>query len=384
MTRCSSCGGETPSGNFCVRCGAPQGTDFSGSSRGRGHYAAAPHEHVALPFLVSSLFPHLPRASHRWFQIALALAGVVVIALSIARLFPLALIAAAVAMPLLVTLYLFEVDVYEDEPLWAMTLTIAWGAFVGVGFGLLALALTPSVASVLVGGGSRFVVYQGLVLPFCGLFALLGGPLILLRYHRFNSVLDGVTFGAAAAAAFGGAEAITYGIHLMAGGIRPGGAVLPWIWRLTSLGIAMPVLVMGAGAAACAALWLRYRAPARDENALGLVGHAAIALPLAALLVTGGAVGETFLPAGAWLAWLIAFDVVVIVLLRRAIHVGLLEEALKDPIGPEFTCPNCGHQTARHTFCSNCGISLQALPKGRHSASASPGPAPSPAAEPGT
>jgi hypothetical protein len=74
-------------------------------------------------------------------------------------------------------------------------------------------------------------------------------------------------------------------------------------------------------------------------------------------------VGETFLPAGAWLGWLVAFDLVVIVLLRRAIHVGLLEESLEIPIGPEFTCPNCGVLTARHTFCSGCGISLQALPK---------------------
>jgi predicted RNA-binding Zn-ribbon protein involved in translation (DUF1610 family) len=74
----------------------------------------------------------------------------------------------------------------------------------------------------------------------------------------------------------------------------------------------------------------------------------------------------------------------VIVLLRRAIHVGLLEEALEGPIGPEFTCPNCGHQTARHTFCTNCGVSLQALPKARPSAPTSQDPAPSPAPEPGT
>ena len=63
--------------------------------------------------------------------------------------------------------------------------------------------------------------------------------------------------------------------------------------------------------------------------------------------------------------WLIVFDLVVIVLLRRAIHVGLLEESLEVPIGPELTCPNCGELTARHTFCGQCGISLQALPKAR-------------------
>jgi hypothetical protein len=102
-----------------------------------------------------------------------------------------------------------------------------------------------------------------------------------------------------------------------------------------------------------------------------------MALPLAAALVMGGAVGETFLGAGAWLGWLAVFDLVVIVLLRRAIHVGLLEESLEIPVGAEFSCPNCGEPTARHTFCGHCGISLQALPKMR--SASGPGPAqPSP------
>jgi hypothetical protein len=103
----------------------------------------------------------------------------------------------------------------------------------------------------------------------------------------------------------------------------------------------------------------------------------------------GASVGEVFLPSGGWLGWLVAFDLVVLVLLRRAIHVGLLEESLEIPIGPTFTCPNCGGETARHTFCGQCGISLQALPKARSegargSAGAGPAPTITPTPEPGT
>jgi hypothetical protein len=332
--------------------------------------------------VISSLFPHLPRSSHLGFRLALLAGGAVIVGLAAGRLFPLALIAAATLLPLLVVLYLVEVNVYEDEPLWAMSLTLVWGVLTGVGFGLLALAATPSFGSLIVNGSSQYLVIQGLVLPFCGLLVLLGGPLVLLRYHRFNSVLDGVTFGACTAAAFGGAQAITYGVNVLGSGLRPDGAVLPWIWRLLSLGLAMPVLTMGAAAAVCAALWLRYRAPARDAEALGPLGHPAVALPAAAALVMGGAVGETFLPAGAWLGWLAAFDLGVIMLLRRAVHVGLLEESLEIPLGPDFTCPNCGRLTARHTFCGHCGISLQALPKLPGSPGPAPGhpPAPSPEA----
>lgn len=189
---------------------------------------------------------------------------------------------------------------------------------------------------------------------------------MLLRYHRFNDVLDGVTFGAAAASASAGAEAVTHAIGVLGGAFRPSGAVLPWIWRLLALGVAVPVLTMGAAAAVCAAMWLRYRAPARDEGALGAVGHPWLAFPVASVLVVAGAVVETLVPAGVWLLWLMLLDGVALVLLRRGIHVGLLEEALELPIGPELTCPNCGAPTARHTFCQNCGISLQALPKSRH------------------
>lgn len=366
LTECASCGEETPQGNFCVRCGAPVDPDFAEKSSARTHFAAAPHQHVTLPHVVSSLFPHLPRASHSSFRLALVVGSSVLVLLAVLHLFPVALIAAALLLPLLVVLYLIDVNLYEDEPLGAISLTLGWGAVAGIAFGLLALAIAPSVTSVIVHGTSQYLLGQGLVLPFCGLLALLVGPLILLRHHRFNSVLDGVTFGAAAAAAFGAAEAITYGIDLVRSGIRPSGAVVPWIWRLLALGVAMPILTMGAGAAACAALWLRHRAPARDAEALGAVGHPAVALPLAALLVMGGAVGETFLPGAGWLAWLLAFDLVVVVLLRRAIHVGLLEEALEIPIGPPITCPDCGQLTARHTFCGQCGVSLQALPKTAH------------------
>jgi len=53
--------------------------------------------------------------------------------------------------------HLVEVNVYEDEPVWAMALTIGWGAVAGVGFGLLALAEKDRVRvrTVLVADASR-------------------------------------------------------------------------------------------------------------------------------------------------------------------------------------------------------------------------------------
>ena len=279
------------------------------------------------PKLISTLFPRLPQDSHWSYRLALGLGSAAIVVLAALRLFPVALIAAALLLPLLVALYLVDVNTYGDEPVWALSLTMGWGAVAGVGFGLLALAVAPSAASVIVNGTSQYLLVQGLVLPFCGFFVLLLGPLILLRYQHFNAVLDGVTFGASTGASFSGAQAITYSAHLIGAGLRPGGAVLPWVWRLLSLGLGMPIVVMGAAAAVCAALWLRYRAPARDAQALGVMGRPAVALPLGGLLVAGAAVGETFLSAGGWLVWLLVFDLVALSLLARTIHVGLLEES---------------------------------------------------------
>jgi RsiW-degrading membrane proteinase PrsW (M82 family) len=327
---------------------------------------------------VSTLFPQLPRADMWAFRVALAGGAAVVVVLAAFRLLPIALLAAALLVPLLTLLYLRDVDLYEDDPVWAVASTLVWGAVTGVGVGLLARSLAPTGSALLDKGSTAHVVTGGVLLPLLGVVLMLAGPLAMLPYRRFNDVLDGATFGAVSAAAFAGAEAVVYGVDVLGGGLRPVGEALPWIWRLLAISVALPVVAMAAVGFAAGALWLRYRAPVKDRGALGPLGSPVVAVALAGLLVAGASVGETFLDGGAWLAWIAAFDVVALLLLRRAIHVGLLEEAAEKPIGPPIACANCGASTPSHSFCSNCGISLAALPKPRGAAAPGTGPAPAP------
>ena len=366
MHDCPTCGQPTPDGRYCVRCGAPQELELAlARPRQRTQFAAAPGERRNAPWIVSTLFPRLPRHSERHFQVALGGGAVLVIVLSALRLFPVALISAALLMPLLTLLYFYDVDIYEGESVWASAWTLAWGALTGVLVGWLAKAVSPAGPALIDRSSTAHTVTGGLLLPALGVLLTLGGPLILLRDRRFNETLDGAAFGASAAAMFAAAQAVLVGVDILGGGLRPMGAVTPWILRLVAIAIATPVLSMSAIGAACAAIWLRHRAPVSDRRALGALGSPPVALLAGVLLVVAGAVGETFLPAGAWLAWLVVLDLIGIVLLRRALHVGLLEEAAERELGPPVRCANCGAMTATHTFCANCGIALGALPKVR-------------------
>lgn len=98
-----------------------------------------------------------------------------------------------------------------------------------------------------------------------------------------------------------------------------------------------------------AAVDLDARAPAREAGALGCSVIPLWALPLVRLLVMGGAVGETFLPAGGWLVWL-----------ARIRPGGALAAAghpcrsVGKVVGHRdrgrVTGPNRGHPTARHVL----------------------------------
>src|SRR5205809_7762609 len=100
MTICPNCKHEVPSGHFCVRCGESLTDELQASAgrRTRRGYAAAPEESALAPRLISTLFPHLPRSDMDSFRVSLAAGIVVVFVLALVRLFPLALVGAAVTV----------------------------------------------------------------------------------------------------------------------------------------------------------------------------------------------------------------------------------------------------------------------------------------------
>jgi hypothetical protein len=365
MVRCDDCGQEVPEGSFCIRCGNSLSEEIARKSK-RG-FAANPKEGVNRPSVVSSMFPQLPKADMDTFRAVLLLGLGVVVVLTVLRLFPLAIVASAVLTPLLVVLYLYDVDVYEDEPISVIAFTMVWGVVAGILAGLLSKAFAGSGAALLEDSSSTTLTL-GVVMPVISVVLMIAGPLMLLPRKSFNDVLDGATFGGASAVCFAGAALITGSFsYLTHSGLQPVGAVLPWIVRVLELAIAAPVLSAAVIGASAAAFWLRYRSPVRDRDALGVLGVPALALLIAAVALIIAAMSQLYLPNWASLIVYILLDIVALVWLRRVLHLGLLQEAAEIETGPDIQCANCGATTPRHSFCINCGISLLALPNARRS-----------------
>ena len=151
--------------------------------------------------------------------------------------------AAAILVPLVTVIYLYDVDVYEDEPIRVVAFTFLWGAITGALFSFAISQLFPVTAASLVGGSALgggappFPWVRGVIAPILSVLIMIAGPLVLLPYKRFNDVLDGATFGVASGVAFVGAQTLVTSLSLFESGLRPVGDVLPWVTRLLVLGV---------------------------------------------------------------------------------------------------------------------------------------------------
>jgi hypothetical protein len=362
LITCNQCANEVPSLRFCVRCGHTLDDEYGGEQlRRTGAFAAHPDEPVRAIALVSTLFPQLPRADMHVFRWALLAGTALMIGLALIGAFPVAIVTAAVIVPLVTMLYLWDVDVYEDEPLIILGATLAWGAIAGAIAALIVQKLPSATGLDGIDAGNLLVA--GVIVPIVSGALMLAGPLFLLPWRRFNDVLDGATFGGASAVAFVGAQTLVAATSMFGGGLRPVGDPVPWATYLVGLGILEPIIAASAVGGVAAAFWLRWRAPVADRRGLGPAGHPLFAVVLGAtLLVIAGLARAALSPISQVLV-LLAVAAIGLFWLRTVLHFGLLQESRELEIGPAIRCPNCGQETPHHTFCGNCGIALLALPR---------------------
>jgi rRNA maturation endonuclease Nob1 len=360
LVTCPHCGSVVPAGDFCGHCGAHL---ISDSKRRTHAFAAAPAERVAQVAIITTLFPHLPHRSGAPFRLALLAGGAVVVLLAAFHLFAPATAAAVFVLPVLYLIYLYEVEVYEEEPWLVIGATMVVGALLGFAFTEL---VGGSLAQRRLTGdsGSAFVL-AAIVSPLVGQALMLAGPMFLFQFRkRFREPLDGLTFGAASALGFTLAATLTRFWPLLTGPLVAQGSTFDWALRLTRAGLLVMLVNACTTGLVTAAVWLHRYDRRRAGRPPTTSVPAAIAVAFGAqvaLAAIAFAVQDLLLD----VAVLMLATVALLLYVRLAIHQALLVEGAEHEIGPDAPCPECHRIVPTMAFCPACGAARSAAPKRR-------------------
>ena len=361
---CTHCGKSGPDGVFCTFCGANQATAGvdPGDPKGRsGHYAAYPGEAVSHPSVFTTLFPHLGHHKVHDFRLAFFAGVAVLFLLVIAGLIGAAIVAAAFLVPVLYLVYLYEAQVYRDEPAVVIGVTVGGGIILGLVVTIAANALlgsTPgarpnAISGIVINVGALMLV--GVLVPLVQEIVKPLPALFLRSRPAFSETADGLVFGVAAGLGFALAETlVNFSSVLTDSSMRSDSGT--WIYTLVSLAIFTPLLQGSAAGAITAALWRRNR------GAMG-VGIIAAAVLIHVAFTTGTqllqASGQTQL---VWLGWQALLVGLLLVAIRHLLHNALLEEAGHMGLTPTI-CPDCQAHVTAAGFCPHCGRAMSAVPR---------------------
>ncbi|HVS49035.1 MAG TPA: PrsW family glutamic-type intramembrane protease [Candidatus Dormibacteraeota bacterium] len=362
--RCDHCSHDVPDGVFCTRCGAHQGTtEEIGNAKTREHrYAAHPGEHVAQPSVFTTLFPHLGHHKIHEFRWAFTagLAGILVLYLT--GLITAAILVAAFLVPVLYLIYLYEAQVYRDEPAIVLGFTIGGGIIVGIVLTLFErIIYNPfqyntnvfGSAGINVGGllivGLLLPVVQEVVKPLPAIF--------LPNRKDFPETVDGLVFGVAAGLGFSLAQALIGFSSVLTGlpaHTEPGN----WIYVLTTLAVFQPLLQGSATGMIVATIWRyqRGRLAGREIGGIVMAVIAHIAFSAGTQVMQETSVNPLFI-----LIWQAAIVGALLIYIRYVLHHALLEEAAHMGYA-ETVCPSCHMHIVASGFCPNCGMALTAAP----------------------
>ena len=355
LVNCPHCGSVVPAGDFCGHCGAHLVT----ASTSRTHaFAAVPSERVVNPSVITTLFPHLPHRRGGAFRWALIAGAGAVLLLASLHLFAPATIAATCLLPVLYLLYLYEVEVYEDEPWLLVATTMVTGAVLGYAFTEFAGNAVSRLD--LTGDRENAFILAGVAIPIVGQALMLAGPVFLYLFRpRYREPLDGLTFGAASALGFTLTSSLVAFWPLIGGPLVAVGAPLDWSLRLLRVGILVALINASTTALVAAAVWLQRF----DRRRQGLPWTTSILATTVVAIVAQVALGML----GFALSDLVASTVVLLVAtialliyVRLVIHQALLVEGAEHEIGPDAPCPECHRVVPTMAFCPACGAARAA------------------------
>jgi hypothetical protein len=335
---------------------------------------------VASFALISTIMPRGASAHPQSYRIALTIALVAALVAAIFGALPIAILLAAFAVPIVYVVYLYDVNLWEDEPL----------PVTGLAFGLTGVLtiVFMIIVELLRGPAIPTAAFDGstLAAPTLGTFLLLAivvpvvgeairqiGPLMLASRPQFDDLMDGLTFGVISGVSYACFDTIVRYWDLLTGGIVERDPGL-WVSLIFLHGFVKPLLIGTATGLACAefsGLGRGYDGfTPRYFQALALAIGANIAFQAGAYLF--GFVGDDTLGVVLSLGWGLMILGVLILRMRTVLHVGLMEAALERTAraggigsdGDLDVCARCELPLMEHAaFCNACGTAVRVQDK---------------------
>ena len=367
--RCPRCANGRPtSARFCHRCGWDYLALRPTTGDRMASYVVCPAERVRSVNVVTALLPLSTGRGVHAYQCALALTVAIAVAAAVAGLVSFAVVTAAAAVPVVVTIYLYDVNEWDDEPLPVVLACL-------VSSGLLGAATSWVLGAEPIGSGE--VVRLGVVAPLLALALSLLGPLWLASRPRFDDMIDALTFGTGAGAAYAAGETVMTHRHVFDGPAGRRANAELWVSIVANAAIVKPIVYAAAVAIAAAGFsgigsgYEGFRRRFAAAAAMAIAGMVAYTLGVAVL---GDLDVDRAASSALALAWGLVVAAVLIVVLRTQLHLGILEAGLLAAQGRPSrheavagaSCGECEMPLAPLAlFCSACGTSARAMAKSR-------------------
>lgn len=380
--QCSRCQSDVPeAAHFCHVCGQDVAKDDAAR---RGSFAAKPDESVVSLKLVSSIMPRGAAARPRTYQYALGIALLATLVTAALGALPVAVLLAAFSIPLVYIVYLYDVNLWEDEPVLVTGLAFLLTLLLAAGWTWAWLAWRgPLEAGGGVANASPTIwgfVLAGILVPVVGEVIRQVGPVVLAARPEFDDLMDGLTFGVISGVAYATADTLVKHWPLITGGYAGPDGWSVWTSLLVLEGFVKPLVLGTATGIACA----EFSGLGAGYDGFTPRYFRAVADAIGAnVLYAGGVYLLGFIPNPALslvlsIVWGLAILAVLIIRIRTVLHKGLMEAVLESTArGRGVTdlgfCPACEMPLLPDSsFCSACGVNVRTAGKGARVAVAAP------------
>ena len=374
---CPRCRAELPEvAHFCHICGQDQ---RSSDLTRRRSFAAKPDEPVASFALISSIMPRGAGQRPQTYRMALTIALVVALIAAIFGAMPIAVLVAAFAIPIVYIVYIYDVNLWEDEPIPVTGLAFGLTGALAIGFTILwtflrgpvpfgtttfedSLSAAPTVGTFLL---------VALVVPIVGEAIRQVGPVLLASRPEFDDLMDGLTFGVISGVAYACFDTLVRHWDLLTGGVQAQDPGL-WVSLIFLEGFVKPLIMGTATGIACA----EFSGLGRGYDGFtpryfrGLAEAIVANIAYQAGTYLFAFVGSATLAVILSILWGLIILGILILRVRNVLHVGLLEAALErsarsgGPDGELEFCAQCEMPLLEHSaFCNACGTAVRVQAK---------------------